>query len=266
MGLRCRAGAGLDVVEYFVDGFFVAWTDFRNGSDYDVYGTFVNTSGQVFDQDGRSISTAPGNQLDPKVAFDPDQLQLLVVWRDFRDGLLGDVYGARIGSDEADNLAIAASANGEDEPDVTYANGSYFVVWYGGATCPNSACQVYAGRVRPSDGARLDAGGFLMSSASAVAVAQEGDPPSVAVSSSGIADAWADYRGAHPDIYASRYSGGVVSPVDVLVSTNTTSTNQTNPGDRCSGRQLVRRVAGQPERQPGHLRDASQWRARRART
>ena len=96
-----------DVVEYFVGEFFIVWTDFRNGSDYDVYGTFVNTFGQVFDQDGRAISTAPGNQLDPKVAFDPDQLQLLTVWSDFRNGVHGDVYGARIGSDESSNLPIA---------------------------------------------------------------------------------------------------------------------------------------------------------------
>jgi hypothetical protein len=57
----------------------------------------------------------------------------LAVWRDDRNGIDSDIYGARIGADgsvlDALGLAIATDAGVQDHPDVAFVNGNYLVVW-----------------------------------------------------------------------------------------------------------------------------------------
>jgi len=62
--------------------FFVVWQDFRNGKDYDTYGTRVSTDGRVLDPGGILIGKGVGNQSYPTVAF--DGTNFVVSWMDNR--------------------------------------------------------------------------------------------------------------------------------------------------------------------------------------
>jgi hypothetical protein len=71
----------------------VVWEDARNGSEYDIYGARVETSGIVLETLGIPICTASGNQSQPSAAF--DGLNYFVVWEDWRDDLLR-IFGTRM--------------------------------------------------------------------------------------------------------------------------------------------------------------------------
>jgi hypothetical protein len=73
--------------------FLVAWTDGRSGTSYDIYGARVTANGSVLDPSGIPISTAPGSQSEPSVAFNGSYL---VIWNDRRSGTGTDLYGGRV--------------------------------------------------------------------------------------------------------------------------------------------------------------------------
>jgi phosphoribosylformylglycinamidine (FGAM) synthase PurS component len=58
--------------------YLVAWHDDRNGSERDIYGARVTQAGSVLDPAGMPISTAPGDQFTPDVAFGGDEF--LITW------------------------------------------------------------------------------------------------------------------------------------------------------------------------------------------
>ncbi|MBN2320611.1 MAG: hypothetical protein JXR49_16145 [Acidobacteria bacterium] len=60
--------------------FLVLWQDFRNGTDYDIYGARVDASGHVLDPSGIAIGTGTGNQCIPSVAFDDNNF--IAIWMD----------------------------------------------------------------------------------------------------------------------------------------------------------------------------------------
>jgi len=60
--------------------FLVVWQDFRNGSNYDVWGARVNSSGTVLDGSGIRIGTGTNNQCFPTVSF--DGTNFIVAWMD----------------------------------------------------------------------------------------------------------------------------------------------------------------------------------------
>lgn len=77
------------------NNYLVAWSDYRSGSNYDIYGKLCSGSssglGAATPVCGAEfpITTAPGNQTKPKVAFDPTTQKFLVIWSDDRNaGLL----------------------------------------------------------------------------------------------------------------------------------------------------------------------------------
>ena len=70
--------------------YLVAWTDSRSGAS-DIYGARVGPAGVVLDSTGVPISTAPGGQYVPSVAF--DGTAYIVVWQTYYAEEY-DVYGA----------------------------------------------------------------------------------------------------------------------------------------------------------------------------
>jgi hypothetical protein len=62
--------------------FLVAWQDFRNGKDWDLYAARVSPDGKVLDPDGFAVAAVPGNQIYPALAC--DGRQVLAVWSDLR--------------------------------------------------------------------------------------------------------------------------------------------------------------------------------------
>ncbi len=109
--------------------FFVAWFDGRDGADdYDIYATRVGADGTVLDPAGIPVSTAPGRQWFPAVAYNR---RYLVTWQDERNGQ-SDVYAARVDTTGAvrdpDGFAIATSGEVEGRPAVSAGPGDRFGV------------------------------------------------------------------------------------------------------------------------------------------
>ncbi|KPJ61434.1 MAG: hypothetical protein AMJ46_01740 [Latescibacteria bacterium DG_63] len=74
-------------------GFLVVWEDYRHGLCSDIFGTRLSPSGVVLDPDGIGVSSGPGFQRDPALAF--DGASHFVIWSDERRGSK-DIYGARV--------------------------------------------------------------------------------------------------------------------------------------------------------------------------
>ena len=141
--------------------YLVAWQDDRTGSTLDIYASRVSTTGTVLNPTGIAVSTAPGAQDSPRLAF--DGTNYLVVWQDLRSGVNHDVYASRVSKTGTvlNPTGIAVStAPGDQRVPVVAFNGTLLVVWLdkrnGG---PDD--QVYGARVN-SSGAVSDPSGFLV--------------------------------------------------------------------------------------------------------
>ncbi len=64
------------------DTFLVAWQDYRNGQDWDVYAARIALDGKVLDPDGVPLADGPGNQVHPSLASDGKMA--FAVWSDLR--------------------------------------------------------------------------------------------------------------------------------------------------------------------------------------
>jgi hypothetical protein len=82
------------------NNYLVVWSDYRSGSNTDVYGKLCSGSntglGAAVPTCGAEfpITTVPSNQSQPKVAFDPSTQKFLVIWTDARNA--GAVLGTEI--------------------------------------------------------------------------------------------------------------------------------------------------------------------------
>ena len=79
-------------------GAIVAWSDFRNGTDYDLYMTRVLASGTLapgWPADGRPLCAAAGHQLKPVLASVAKGI-VVAAWEDSRGGSESDVRALRI--------------------------------------------------------------------------------------------------------------------------------------------------------------------------
>ena len=203
-------------------GFLVVWQDRRNGLDLDIFGTRVDSTNGVLDPAGIPISTATGDQAQPRLAF--DGTRYLVVWQDERNGT-ADIYGARVDLAgtvlDSTGIAISSATDQQQQPDVDGNSSGFLVAWQDHRS--TTGWDVYGARV---DGAGnvLDASGTSIS-----AVALDQTRPAVAASSSGFLVAWQDRRNATWDVYASRLdSAGVVLDAGGLVIAGS-STDLTRP-------------------------------------
>jgi hypothetical protein len=111
-------------------GYQVLWSDYRNGDVADIFGARVASSGTIFDPTGKPISTAPGNQSEPSVAFNG---RFVALWRDERNDPFGDIYGARLHNGAAVDVSgvpVAAAPTSERGPALTAGAGSGFGAAY----------------------------------------------------------------------------------------------------------------------------------------
>ena len=108
-----------------------AWNNQNYTAGLDIYGTLVDTSGNVLQPDGIKICINEGHQFYPSVASDGSNY--LVVWEDNYLDPPTNIWGARLDSSGTliDTVAIPISlAQGDQEYPVVAFNGSdYVVVW-----------------------------------------------------------------------------------------------------------------------------------------
>jgi hypothetical protein len=198
---------------YGTSAYLVVWSDPRNGSSYDIYGGRVSAGGAVLDPAGIAITTTAPNQEDPAVAF--DGTNYLVVWKDARNGVSCDIYGARVSADGVviDSAGIAVSLTDGAQGDVVVAFGdtAFLVVW---TDTRNEVSNIYGARVT-REGVVLDPAGI------AICIDPGGQSlPTVAFDGSEWLVAWQDVRDGEPDIYGARVGtdGTVLDPLGMAIA------------------------------------------------
>lgn len=148
------------------DEYLVVWQDQRHISttSSDIFGQRVDADGTLLGND-IAISTIVRPQMNPRVAYNPDANEYLVVWQDSRTSSTTstDIYGQRIAADGAlvgANIAIATEAHAQNRPAVSYSTAAsmYLVAWDDERNSATSLADIYAQLV-DADGAL--AGGNL---------------------------------------------------------------------------------------------------------
>ena len=134
----------------YCDGrFLVAWSDLRNGKDYDLYASYVLRKGKA----GKPLLLAggKGGQANPAVASNGKKM-FLVVWQDFRSGKHFEILGKRMWTAGAAWQAKPMPILARGEIPAVAWTGKHFLVcqrWY-------AALVSEAGKVtRAADGKRL---------------------------------------------------------------------------------------------------------------
>jgi hypothetical protein len=124
------AAAGTPAIASDGTGSLVTWTRRAvEGTAEDILGARVDRSGTVIGAP-IPISTAPGTQAGPVVAF--DGTRYLVAWTDWRGANAPDIYGARVGRSgvvrDPAGIPISTDPASESNPSIA-SNGRFFVVW-----------------------------------------------------------------------------------------------------------------------------------------
>ncbi|MFO0547308.1 MAG: DUF4215 domain-containing protein [Polyangiaceae bacterium] len=181
--------------------YFVVWADRRSGSNYDVYGSRVTTSGAVLNPMGIRISLGQMSQ-QPTIAF--NGTGYFVAWQDRREGPNEAIYGSRVSSSgsvlDVGNIKISQGPEAKLAPALASNGADYFVAW-------KADFGIY--------GSRLTAAGLALDP-SGVVVSQDFSTfqDSVAVSSNG-SDYLVGWRRLAAD---SNVVGTVVSSAGVVQS------------------------------------------------
>ena len=201
-------------------GYLAVWQDARNlaNEGLDIFGARISSSGVVTDINGLAISTAPGNQVSPAVAFAGGTY--LVVWTDARN--LGttdnDIYGARVSTagvvSETGGLPISRAAGDELAPAVAPSAADFLVVWQDARNLGSTDYDIYGARVT-SGGVVSDVSGF------AIGVAANAQSlPAVAANGTNLLVVWQDARGSGLDVYGARVVGAsVLDPLGLAINT-----------------------------------------------
>ena len=184
------------------EGAIVVWMDYRNGSDWDIYGNHVEPGGYVYGA-GLAISAAAGDQTEPELI--PDGTGgVIVVWNDFR---LGDGYyhlfAQRVDGTGTPRWAeygipICTADYGQSAPRIVPDGaGGAIILW---ADYRTGQYDIYAQRVN-ADGDTLWAANGIPIDTS------EGDQwglEAVPDGEGGAYLSWLDSRNGYGDVYAQR--------------------------------------------------------------
>lgn len=197
--------------------YFVVWFDRRNSISYhyedsaylNIYGCRVDPQGVVLDSAGICVSyyvlIAGYLPCTPGIAYGDGVF--LITWSDFRQGLGGDIYGARTDTngtvlDPCGFEISATPATLQATPAAVFDGTNFFVAWYD----QRAPTGIYGCRVSP-DGIILDPDGILISAS--------GECLSVSVSfdNSNYLVVW----GTWDDIYGARLdTSGVVLDTNAI--------------------------------------------------
>lgn len=185
-------------------GAIIAWYDFRNGSDFDIYAQRVNASGAVsWTANGIPICTASNTQYVRAVESDPWG-GAFIAWEDYRSGSSYDVYIQRVNSGggtfwTSNGIAVCTAGDYQGDPVIASdGSGGCIVAWVDSRNGDND---IYA--------QRLDASSAALWTANGIAVCRVAGPQNnLRIVSNGPADVimvWEDGRsGLYSDVYAQR--------------------------------------------------------------
>lgn len=218
-------------------GAIVAWYDFRNGTDNNIYARRVSNLGvPQWTADGVPVCTAPDDQTNALMTLDGSG-GAIIAWDDSRNGIDYNSYVQRINSAgtslyAADGVGVClASGNQFLTSLVPNDTGAAILVWYDYRNGFDS--DVYAQRVNSIGGVTWTADGLGLCTASG----DQDSPCAVSDGSGGAIVAWTDLRGGFTyDVYAQHVAaaGTIAWAADGLGVCNAAG-SQTVPGITTDG-------------------------------
>ncbi len=111
--------------------FLIVWQDNEELGPYSIFGRRLAADGasasSIFD-----VVNGPLDYLGPRVVWNEETQQYLVVYEQFPDGSGRDIYGTRLAADGgaiAPAIGIAGLPGSEWSPNVATCRGEYMVVW-----------------------------------------------------------------------------------------------------------------------------------------
>ena len=119
------------------EGVFVAWQDFRTGTDNHIYAQHLTAQGGVVTNwpvDGSPVCQAQYSQYFPVVAGD-GSAGVFVAWQDYRTGTTNHIYAQHLTAGNtawtADGVPVSQAANGQFAPQIAHdGRGGAFITWY----------------------------------------------------------------------------------------------------------------------------------------
>lgn len=133
------------------DKFLVVWQDYRPWPSTDIYGQRVSASGAVLGSE-IAVSTGPGSQYHPELAYNALNKTYFVVWEDWRNSSVSkrDLYGQRIkhtGALDGGNFAISTAQGYQGWPSVASEGQGFLVSFDDTRNKPTTKEDIYAQRV-----------------------------------------------------------------------------------------------------------------------
>ncbi len=202
-------------------GAIVTWSDFRNGTDYNIYAQRVSATGTMrWGTNGTLVCGATDSQETPDLIADGAG-GAIVAWSDQRGGSSYDVYAQRMSSAgvplwTADGVAISATTYYQYAPELASDGaGGAILTWQDARTQTNDDC--YAQRVSGTGVVQWTTNGVAISTAAD----EQTLPCIVADGTGGAIIGFMDSRsGAGYDIYAQRVErfGRLGNPEPVITS------------------------------------------------
>jgi hypothetical protein len=118
-------------------GVFVAWQDFRTGTDNHIFAQHLSGQGIVttgWPADGSPVCQAQYSQYYPVVAGDGGT-GVFIAWQDYRNGTTNHIYAQHLTAGNtswiADGIPVSTAINGQFAPQVASdAAGGAFITWY----------------------------------------------------------------------------------------------------------------------------------------
>jgi MYXO-CTERM domain-containing protein len=148
-GIQIAAAAGVQKDPFVASNgtdFLVAWTDKRGGSSFDILAARVAADGTVRDPSPLMLTTAAGDQVQPRIAS--DGTDYLVIWSQFNPG---DIVGARVTASgqlpDTFGIAIADGAANQVNPYLIWTGSQYALTWYENSYIAFSRLTVAGARV-----------------------------------------------------------------------------------------------------------------------
>lgn len=137
------------------DRYLIVWDDDRNAAftGHDLFGRFFTHNGAP-DGSERAVITAPANQRQPRLAFNNDRQEFLLVWSDSRNAIATglDIFGQLLqpsGIMKGGSFSASTAPADQQDPSVAYSprTSDYLVMWKDNRD-PESL-NLYGQRVRP---------------------------------------------------------------------------------------------------------------------
>jgi len=203
--------------------FIIAWYDYRNGVDYDIYAQKLNSSGvRQWTDSAVLVCSATGHQAHPQLVTDGSG-GAIITWYDDFYGTSSDIYVQKVNNAGviqwlADGVPICTATSDQETNDYKYetivsdGEGGAIISWWDKRS--GSRSDIYAQRINGAGDIQWTADGIP------VCTAEYGqyNPTMLTDGNAGAFIIWMDYRilPSVYDIYMQRiFSDGAFTPVEL---------------------------------------------------